>query len=132
MADHINFAQMNASNDLVYFNYYSSDYANVINDAEANGMFMKILVPNIYSTHCTIDRLEIIFKDFDGNEYKYSMNSYAFDKYFQDVANYKKIIPGLSELLEIPIYIEFRKKGRPINPESWWSVEAGRAGKGKV
>lgn len=30
------------------------------------------------------------------------------------------------------LYIEFRKKGRPINPDPWWSSPTGRIGKGKV
>jgi septal ring factor EnvC (AmiA/AmiB activator) len=30
------------------------------------------------------------------------------------------------------LYIEFRKKGRPINPDPWWSAQSGRVGKGKV
>ncbi len=30
------------------------------------------------------------------------------------------------------LYIEFRKKGRPINPDPWWSKATGKAGKEKV
>ena len=29
------------------------------------------------------------------------IDSLAFDKYFQDAAQYKRVIPGLSELLEL-------------------------------
>ena len=30
------------------------------------------------------------------------------------------------------LYIEFRKKGRPINPAPWWSKATGKIGKEKV
>ena len=30
------------------------------------------------------------------------------------------------------LYIEFRKKGRPINPDPWWNTRHGKIGKGKV
>jgi septal ring factor EnvC (AmiA/AmiB activator) len=30
------------------------------------------------------------------------------------------------------LYIEFRKKGRPINPDPWWNKAVRVAGKGKV
>ena len=30
------------------------------------------------------------------------------------------------------LYIEFRRKGRPINPDPWWSKNPARNGKGKV
>ena len=103
----VNFSQYNIEDDLVFFNYYGSDYAKVIKDTQKDGLFLKILVPNIYSTHGTIERLQILFIDFDDNRFVYSMDSLDFDKYFKDASQYKRVIPGLSELLEIPIYIDF-------------------------
>ncbi|KKM19795.1 hypothetical protein LCGC14_1652000, partial [marine sediment metagenome] len=93
--------------DLIIFKYYGSDYADIIKDTQKNGMFFKIIVPNIYSTHSTIDRLQIVFNDFDDNRFIYSMDTLDFDQYFKDAPQYKRVIPGLSELLEIPIYIDF-------------------------
>ncbi|KKL99748.1 hypothetical protein LCGC14_1811320, partial [marine sediment metagenome] len=105
----IDFVNFTAKDDQIIFNYYGSDYAKIIRDTQKNGLFLKILIPNMYSTHSTIDMLQIVFRDFDNNEFKFSMNSLAFDKYFQNAADYKRVIPGLSELLEIPLYIDFAK-----------------------
>ncbi|NVM55882.1 MAG: hypothetical protein HWN66_19435, partial [Candidatus Helarchaeota archaeon] len=103
--------QMDIKNNEVFFTYYSSDFANLILDSQKNGMFMTILVPNLYSTHCTIDRFEVQFKDLDDNTFTYAMDYLDFDQYFKNATLYKRVIPGLSELLEIPIYIDFGKLG---------------------
>jgi len=78
-------------------------------DTKRDGMFFKILIPNIYSTHCTIDTLEITFVDMEGQSFTYTMDSLDFDKYFVNSGQYAISIPGLGQLLEIPIYIDFAK-----------------------
>ncbi|KKK50694.1 hypothetical protein LCGC14_3122460, partial [marine sediment metagenome] len=103
----VNFSKYTFKDDLIVFKYYGSDYAEVIKDTQKNGMFLKILVPNIYSTHSTIERLQIVFTDFNDNRFIYSMDSLDFDKYFKNASQYKRVISGLSELLEIPVYIDF-------------------------
>ncbi|KKL06455.1 hypothetical protein LCGC14_2595860, partial [marine sediment metagenome] len=105
----VNITSMNVKDDQIIFKFYSSDYANIIKDSQKNGMFLKVLIPNIYSTHGTIDSLQIQFIDFDNNVFTYSMGSLDFDEYFKNAAQYKRIIPGLSELLEIPLYIDLAK-----------------------
>ncbi|MHA2031369.1 MAG: hypothetical protein ACW99Q_18490, partial [Candidatus Kariarchaeaceae archaeon] len=104
VAWNVNLSVYDAKDDIVVFRYWGSDHAEIIKDTQKDGMFMKILVPNIYSTHCTVERLQIIFTDFEDNRFVYSMDSLDFDKYFENAAQYKRVIPGLSELLEIPIY----------------------------
>ncbi|HEC36717.1 hypothetical protein LCGC14_0517800 [marine sediment metagenome] len=99
----VNFSQYNIKSNIVIFEYYGSDFAHLINDNRKNGMFFKVLIPNIYSTHSTIDKLQIYFVDFEDNTFVYTMDTLDFDKYFKNASQYKRVIPGLSELLEIPI-----------------------------
>ena len=108
-SDDVNLDELNAKDEQVIFEYFGSEHANIIKDHQKNGMYMKILIPNMYSTHCTIDILEIQFVDFDGNAYIYRMHSLDFDEYFANAANYLRVIPGFGELLEIPIHIDFAK-----------------------
>jgi len=94
----------------------SSPFANLIKDKQKNGMFVKILIPNLYSSYCTIDELNIVFKDFDDNTFIYQMNSFDFDKYFKETSQYLRIIPQIGEFLEIPIYIDFARLINFDNP----------------
>jgi len=105
----IDFNSIQIADNLIFFSYYGSEFANLIKDTQKNGIFFKVLIPNIYSTHCTIDELRIDFHDLKDNSFQYSMDYLTFDKYFQNVEDYVKIIPGMGELLEIPIYIDLAK-----------------------
>ncbi|KKM77181.1 hypothetical protein LCGC14_1372650, partial [marine sediment metagenome] len=90
----VNITSMNVKDDQIIFKYYSSDYANIVKDTQKNGMFLKVLIPNLYSTHSSIESLQIQFVDFDNNVFTYSIGSLDFDEYFKNTAQYKRVIPG--------------------------------------
>ena len=105
----IDLDQLNAKNSEINVVYYGSDYADILKNPKSNGMFFELLIPNIYSTHGTIETLDIEFRDFDNNVFYYRLDALDLDKYYQNASLYRRVIPGLSEMLEIPIYIDFVK-----------------------
>ncbi|MFW9969076.1 MAG: hypothetical protein ACFFDF_02670 [Candidatus Odinarchaeota archaeon] len=100
-----------AKDEVIYFTYTASEFANQLSLTNADGFFINFTMPALYYDHTTIQRLSVNFYDQEGNCFTSEYYDLDLRKYFMDdvKANYEVDIFGLGKMMAIPLYIDFSK-----------------------
>jgi hypothetical protein len=95
----------------IYIDYAASQVADQLTLTNADGFVIDFVMPTTYSTHTTIEKLNIFFTDYLGNSFSKVLFDFDFRKYFlpEVRAQYEDFIMGLGEVMRIPIYIDLKE-----------------------